>query len=149
MGRKKKKQLKPWCWYPFVWDAADEESWVGEGSGAAWRGRCSVSFRLVPRWGSALLPALVAVCLGAWPYSGLGRFPLVGTGPGPCPSRAPRAASGPLLPPSPRPRPPARSPRPARREMENGLYPSRGRILKGENPATSKYIYSRRGLGCG
>lgn len=48
MGRKKKKQLKPWCWYPFVWDAADAESRVGEGSGAAWRGGGSVSSRLVP-----------------------------------------------------------------------------------------------------
>ncbi|KAF4801919.1 BUB3-interacting and GLEBS motif-containing protein ZNF207 [Turdus rufiventris] len=27
MGRKKKKQLKPWCWYPSVWDAVDTD-WV-------------------------------------------------------------------------------------------------------------------------
>lgn len=94
MGRKKKKQLKPWCWYPFVWDTADAESWVGEGSGAAWRGRGSVSFRLVPRWGSALLPAPVMVYLDAWPCSSLERFPLLGTGPGPCPSCAPPSPHG-------------------------------------------------------
>lgn len=35
MGRKKKKQLKPWCWYPSVWDGAGAGGWVGEGSGLA------------------------------------------------------------------------------------------------------------------
>lgn len=144
MGRKKKKQLKPWCWYPSVWDAADAESWVGEGSGAAWRGRDSLPFRCVPRWGSALLPTLLTVCLGAWPCSS--PVPL-GMGPGPCPSCAPRTALGPLPAPSPRPRPPARSLKPAQREMENSLYPLRG--VKGENPATDKCIYSRSEVGCG
>lgn len=91
MGRKKKKQLKPWCWYPSVWDAADAGSWVGEGSGAAWRGRGSVPFRLVPRWGSALLRTLLTACLGAWPCSS--PVLLVG-GPSPCPSCAPHRPHG-------------------------------------------------------
>lgn len=90
MGRKKKKQLKPWCWYPSVWDAVDTD-WVGEGSSAAWRGRGSVPSRLAPRWGSAFLFVVVTVCVGAWPCSSP---VLLGMGPSPCPSRAPHAPHG-------------------------------------------------------
>lgn len=48
MGRKKKKQLKPWCWYPSVWDEAGVGSWVGEGSGPARPGPVGCLSRRVP-----------------------------------------------------------------------------------------------------
>lgn len=45
MGRKKKKQLKPWCWYPLsVGSRGRAAARVGgDGDGEAWRGPMAAS----------------------------------------------------------------------------------------------------------
>lgn len=103
MGRKKKKQLKPWCWYPSVWDVAGELGGGGQRPGPVVSVARSAPSSFLLRWGFSLLSTPVTAGLRACCGS---VFVLLSAGmwPGPCPSPR-RGPFGPLPRLRPRPRP--------------------------------------------